>query len=587
MKHFLLGLVVAGLAGGGVLTADDFRFVVIGDTRPKFESEDFRVFEGLIGRINQRQPALVINLGDLIYGYGVLSKEKQWDKYQQTIQAFAVPYHQLPGNHDIYSQKARRIYERRFGRFYQSFDHGDGHFVLLNNCEEGRWGDLGPTQLAWLKADLRASAAPAVFVFLHFPVWEPERVAPRYYEFWKQTLHPLFRATRVRAVFGGHYHSYGPSRDYDGIRYFITGGGGAELRPEYRKAGGEHHFLEAHVRGTNLDLQVITERGTLTDAEADVLGGFEFADKYSSRVGLDSDPASLRTGVAGSIALHNPYRESLTGHAEWNFDATTFQLEPRAMSVNLPPGGATNFAFTLRVLRGSVPLGSLPWLEFNIAAGGMRHRFHRAVVLLRSLAAPYRPSLPTLDGRMTEWDDAPWVRLGDASAPPAEIRALHSKDTLVLAVAVPRVPSEVSEESGFPDALQVGFARRQGDAGFSGDFLRLGFASERGAVEARDRTPSRRSGARVPGVRGACRETGERTIFEIAIPTSLLRIGSPREERSLVVSLAFPLPEGGPNSPEPALPGPNTFAYQARYGGAALVPVHFVGMRLESNRPRK
>jgi len=97
MNHMLLSLVVAGLAGGGELSADDFRFVVIGDTRPKFESEDFRVFEGLIGRINQRRPALVINLGDLIYGYGLLSKEKQWDKYQQTIQAFAVPYHQLPG----------------------------------------------------------------------------------------------------------------------------------------------------------------------------------------------------------------------------------------------------------------------------------------------------------------------------------------------------------------------------------------------------------------------------------------------------------------------------------------------------------
>jgi hypothetical protein len=67
----------ASLASGAAAAAGDLRFVVIGDTRPKFASEDFRIFTGLIARINQRQPALVVNLGDLIYGYGVLSKEKQ------------------------------------------------------------------------------------------------------------------------------------------------------------------------------------------------------------------------------------------------------------------------------------------------------------------------------------------------------------------------------------------------------------------------------------------------------------------------------------------------------------------------------
>src|SRR5512137_2293157 len=92
-----------------------------------------------------------------------------------------------------------------------------------------------------LTVAMSTTSAPAVFVFMHFPVWEPERVKPAAYDSWRQTLHPLFRASRVRAVFGGHYHAYGPSREFDGIRYFITGGGGAELRPEYRKAGGDYH----------------------------------------------------------------------------------------------------------------------------------------------------------------------------------------------------------------------------------------------------------------------------------------------------------------------------------------------------------
>ncbi len=580
----LIMLAVCGWISGWGLGAADFRFVVIGDTRPKFASEDFRVFEGLIDRINQRAPALVINVGDLVYGYGALSKEKQWDKYERAIRAFTVPYWQLPGNHDVFSATARRIYARRFGRFYQAFDRAGCHFVLLDNCEAGRWGELGPEELAWLKADLGRSTAPNVFVFLHFPVWEPERVAPRYYEFWNQTLHPLFRASRVKAVFGGHYHSYGPSRELDGIRYFITGGGGAELRPEYRKAGGEHHFLEVRVRGTNLDVRVVTERGELSDAEADVLGGLEFADKHSSRVGLDWASAGAGTNVAAALALRNPYREPLVGRAEWVLDPTAFAVEPPTMPVTLAPGATTNLPFVLKVLRDRVALGSLPRLEFDVAAGAAHHRFHRTVVLLHRLAAPYRADGATLDGRLTEWNDLPWVRMGDASTPAAEIRAMHDKDALVLAVAVPKVSAEGGEESGFPDALQLGFARRLGDAGFSSDFLRLGFASDRGADGGRDRSPGRSVGTVVPGVRRACRQTGDRSVFEIAIPSKLLGIGSAREPRDLVVSVAFPVPDGGPDTAEPSVPGPNTFAYEARYGDGALVPVHYVELNLEASR---
>jgi hypothetical protein len=580
MRSILIPLLGATLICGPAIASESIRFVVIGDTRPRFESENLRIFESLIARINERRPALAVNLGDLIYGYGTRSKEKQWDNYQQAIKAFAVPYHQLPGNHDIFSKKARQVYERRFGQLYQSFDHGEYHFVLLNNCEEGRWGEMGSNQLAWLKADLGAASARGVFVFMHFPVWEPERVTQGCYEFWQETLHPLFRASRVQAVFGGHYHSYGPTREFDGIRYFITGGGGAELRPEYRKAGGEHHFVEVRAEGTNTAVRVVTEHGELSDAEADVLGGFEFADRHSSRIGLDAGMTNLQAGVTGNLVLNNPYAAPLTGKAEWNLDPSVFQVEPRSVAINIPPGRSTNYTFTIRVLRDRVPLDALPWLAFNVAAGTWHHRFHRAVVLLRQLAAPYRPDFPVLDGQLTEWGDVPWLHLGDASKPPANLRALRTKDSVVLAVAVPTVSPEASEESGFPDTLQIGFAHRQSDTEFSGDFLRLGFAADGGATGVRDRTPSHR-GSNVPaGIRHGWRQADGQTFFEIAIPTALLKVGTSRAERRLVLSLAFPLPDGGPTTNEPLEPKPNTFAYQARYGGNALVPVHIVELVL-------
>jgi hypothetical protein len=83
--------VAALLAAWGAVSAGEFEFVVIGDTRPRFESESFRPFERLITKINALKPALVVNLGDLIYGYGVPSKEALWDKYQAVAKTAAAP----------------------------------------------------------------------------------------------------------------------------------------------------------------------------------------------------------------------------------------------------------------------------------------------------------------------------------------------------------------------------------------------------------------------------------------------------------------------------------------------------------------
>ncbi len=560
---------------------DDFEFVVIGDTRPRFESENFRIFESLIPKINAARPAFVINLGDLIYGYGPLSKAKQWDKYQQVIRAIQPPYYQVPGNHDTHSREARRIYGRRFGRFYGSFDHGDCHFVLLDNTEQERWGYLGPAQFDWLKADLQATKARSVFVFLHFPVWEPERVAPKYYDFWLQTLHPLFRASHVRAVFAGHFHSYGPSREFDGIRYFITGGGGAELIPDYRRSGGQYHFLRVKVSGESFDLRVATERGDLTDTEADVMGGLLFADSHCSRIGILGSAQALRAGGQCSISLTNPYAAFLSGKAEWTLDASTFALEPKTVSVAIPAGGWQTWDFTLRTLQDTVPLPSRPRLEFNVAAGGQRHRFHRDLLFLQEIIAPQRPDRPLLDGRLQDWASIPPLHLGRGARSEAEIRAAHDGETLYLAVTIPSLAAVTNEETAFPDDLQVGVAGRLSNTDFGRDVVRLGFSGTGSATGVRDRTPGRRSGTPVPGVRSVGRIDGDRASYEIAIPYRWLRPLKTSAGSHLVVNLSYPLPEAETDAPEPADPKLNSFFYQVRYGGGALVPVHFVEVVLE------
>lgn len=571
-----VGLVVLALLP---VSASDFEFVVIGDTRPRFESESFRPFEGLITNINSLKPALVVNLGDLIYGYGPLSKERQWDKYEAVIKALEVPYYQLPGNHDSHSKEARRVYGRRFGKFYQSFDYRDCHFVLLDNTEEERWGYLGPAQLRWLKNDLKQSQARSVFVFLHFPVWEPERITPTYHEFWLNTLHPLFKESRVRAVFGGHYHTYGPTREFDGIRYFITGGGGAELRPEYKKAGGGHHFVRVKVSGDGFDVRVVTEHGELTDPEADVMGGLQFAARNVSRIGIKRNAQELRAGVPLTVAVKNPYPNVMRGRATWLLDASAFSVQPESYTLEIPAGATRPYIFTLMALRDTTALQSLPQLEFNVVAAGTRHRFHREVRFLQEMRAAYQPNAPILDGSLADWERIPRLNLGDGSKPEGELRSCFDAHNLYLAVTVPKCDDGEAKESGFSDEVQIGLARPVDDSDFSGDLLRLGFNSE--VSEAKDRTPGRKGEAAVPGTKSVCRGEGLWTTYEICLPLRLLKGLKAGEGSRLVLDLSFPVPEHEAEGHEQSDPSLNTFSYRVRYGNDSLVPVYFVELDLE------
>lgn len=570
-------LVLLWLALGNVrVFAGEFEFLVIGDTRPTFESENFRNFETLIPRMNALKPALIINVGDLIYGYGLLRKEQQWDRYERVIHAIQAPYFQLPGNHDTYSKEARRVYGRRFGTFYQSFTHKGCHFVLLDNTEQGRWGYIGSAELKWLQNDLKTNQAPQVFVFMHFPVWDPDRVEPRAYEFWRQTLHPLFREFRVQGVFGGHYHSYGPTREFDGIRYFITGGGGAELRPEYKRSGGEYHFMRVKVGSGSFDVRVETERGELSDTDADVMGGLQFGDRNSTRIGIRQGAQNLQEGVEFSISLYNPYRELMRGKADWVYDASAFSVDPQEVEVEVPPGGTERARFTFKALQGTAMLQSLPRLAFNVTAAGRRHKFQREVRILQELASPYEQKGPVLDGTLEDWGEVAKLSLRESGRPDAQLRSCHDAENLYLAVTIPAV--QPNDEDEMPDELQIGMARRLSDTDFGSDFLRLGFSSA--SHEARNRTPGRRRNTVVPGIKSICRtETGRRT-FEIAVPLRFLKHAISNDEPHLVVNLSFRLPDPVKDGTEPAEPEKNSFYYSVRYGTDSLLPVHFIELNL-------
>jgi 3',5'-cyclic AMP phosphodiesterase CpdA len=186
------------------------------------------------------QPAFIVTGGDHVMDVMGSTRERadvQWALYQKVLDAGTkLKVYPVVGNHDIFGWstdpaidpsaelygKAMALHGLRIPKDYYSFDHGNWHFIILNNVQQrdrGYYGDLDPEQSAWLTADLAANAGkkPAC-VFSHIPIASIAALlsseAPK--EFWRVSdalLHRNCRALIRRLAEGnaklcvsGHIH---------------------------------------------------------------------------------------------------------------------------------------------------------------------------------------------------------------------------------------------------------------------------------------------------------------------------------------------------------------------------------------------
>ena len=77
----------------------------------------------------------------------------------------------------------------------------------------------------------------------------------------------MFRRRGVDLVLNGHDHNYEVSKSLDGIRYVVTGGGGAVIRtcgtllPTSAICIARYHFLEIVVGPKRIEVRAIPRRG--------------------------------------------------------------------------------------------------------------------------------------------------------------------------------------------------------------------------------------------------------------------------------------------------------------------------------------
>jgi len=226
----LLGLLVS--------VAAPLDFVVIGDRTGSARPE---VFRQVVAEAAALKPGLVVGVGDLIEGYSddAAALNAEWDTVLGVLAQLECRFAQAPGNHDVTGAAAESVYRQRLGATGTAFVQDGCRFVLFDNSRWERPESLPPGQLTWLAEALKpARHVRRTFVLMHRPYWRYALEQGR-----PDSLHVLFRAAGVEAVFTGHDHFY-CAHVRDGVRYFQVGPSGSRTKVHHDPdLGGFQNYL--------------------------------------------------------------------------------------------------------------------------------------------------------------------------------------------------------------------------------------------------------------------------------------------------------------------------------------------------------
>ncbi len=272
-------------AGGGTWTGEfatapeigadvPITFTVFGDTRYGTDAHR-RVIE----RMSQEVPDFVLGTGDMVdEGH----RQDQWQQFFEVENPMMRDNVYFPalGNHDRQGRgRTADTYRSYFSvpenggetERYYAFTYATSRFLVLDSNE---YSFALTDQTAWIERELIAArqdpAIHHVFCVMHHPPFSISLHGGN--RDLRERWTPLFEKYNVTAVFSGHDHVY-ERAEHNGIRYFVSGGGGAPLyarrpRPEaldgqaVKKYERVYHYLRVTLTGTRVEISGIRVDGT-------------------------------------------------------------------------------------------------------------------------------------------------------------------------------------------------------------------------------------------------------------------------------------------------------------------------------------
>lgn len=238
----------------------DLRFAVIGDFGTG-EPEEYAVARRMC-RWREKHPFdVVFTTGDNIYPHGEpeFIDEKFLDP-MKCLLSNGVRFRASLGNHDIETDNGRsQLEEPAFGMPARNYvvRRAGVRFVVANSND---------FRMAWLERALEAKEDDRwTIVVFHHPVYSAGTThgsTPGLAD----KLHGLFVRNGVDLVLTGHDHVYSLSEEKEGLRYVVTGGGGARSygckdSPDIELCVSRFHFLYVRAGADSIKAKAVAETG--------------------------------------------------------------------------------------------------------------------------------------------------------------------------------------------------------------------------------------------------------------------------------------------------------------------------------------
>ncbi|MEO7729421.1 MAG: metallophosphoesterase family protein [Kofleriaceae bacterium] len=288
-----------------------FSFIVMGDTRGGVDAHR-RVVE----RVAQEVPDFVLGTGDMVDdGY----HQEQWQQFFDVENRLLRDnvYFPAVGNHDRQGRGRTADSYRAFFSVpdnggdterYYAFSYAAARILVLDSNE---YSFALTDQTAWLERELIAARQDArirhVFVVMHHPPFSVSLHGGN--RELRERWTPLFERYQVSAVFSGHDHVY-ERAEHNGLRYFVTGGGGAPLYPRrqlsspidveaVKKFERVFHFLRVTVTGSRVEVTGVRTDGSVIETTQWSDGGVR---PMAPSPTPPAEPPALEVASAGAAA---------------------------------------------------------------------------------------------------------------------------------------------------------------------------------------------------------------------------------------------------------------------------------------------
>jgi len=291
-----------------------FSFIVFGDSRSNNAAH-----QRVVDRVRDEVPDFMLGTGDMV---NEGNSEHDWQIFfdiERDLLRENVLYPSL-GNHDRQGRgRTADNYRKYFSlpenspdpERYFAFTYGSARFLILDsNAHSFALSD----QTEWIEQQLQAARLDPqirhIFVSMHHPPFSVSLHGGQ--EELREAWTPLFEKYQVAAVFSGHDHVYSRA-EKNGVRYFVSGGGGAPLYPRKSRSSRidvqatryferVNHYLKVHVFGDFIEITAIRADGTLIEATSWGTPPAPGKTEVIARVGSAPRPAPPPPAVAAPLA---------------------------------------------------------------------------------------------------------------------------------------------------------------------------------------------------------------------------------------------------------------------------------------------